>query len=123
MKSHRLLVALAASNAILGVALLAREGGVSAAATPDVVRARALEIVDDAGRVRAQIDVEEGGSVVFRLRDASGELRVKLGADRDGSGLLLANGATEPGVHALAKNEGSMLTLRNKDGRQQVVRP
>ena len=34
---------------------------------------------------------------------------MKLGAGKDGSGLLLANDANEPGVHILAKDSGSSL--------------
>ena len=38
-------------------------------------------------------------------------------------GLLLANDATEPGVHILAKAEGSSIRVVNKDGRQRVIAP
>ena len=48
---------------------------------------------------------------------------MKLGAAEGGSGLLLANDATEPGVHLLAKAAGSSLRLVNKDGREQVIVP
>jgi hypothetical protein len=48
---------------------------------------------------------------------------VKLGADKDGSGLLLLNGSTEPGVHMLAKNNGTTLTLTNKGGQRRVITP
>lgn len=61
--------------------------------------------------------------VVFRLRDAAGEVRVKMGAARDGSGLLLLDGATEPGVHLLAKSTGASLTLGNTRGRRRVITP
>ena len=90
---------------------------------PSVVRARALELVDDKGVVRAQIDVEASGEVVLRLRDQDGTIRVKLGAGRDGSGLLLNNEATEPGLHALATRSGTSLKLRNSDGSERVLTP
>jgi hypothetical protein len=48
---------------------------------------------------------------------------VKLGAARDGSGLLLANDATEPGIHLLAGARGSSIRVANKDGREQVITP
>jgi hypothetical protein len=48
---------------------------------------------------------------------------VKLGAGKEGSGLLLANDATEPGVHILAKATGSSIRVVNKDGRQQLIAP
>jgi hypothetical protein len=49
---------------------------------------------------------------------------VKLGASETGSGLLLNNGATEPGVHALAQNGGvATITLHGKDGKKTVLAP
>jgi hypothetical protein len=89
---------------------------------PNVVRAQAIELVDGHGRVRAQLNVESSGEVVFRLRDSSGVIRVKLGASEDGSGLLLANEATEPGVHILAKRNGTSLTVRRGE-RSHVITP
>ena len=38
-------------------------------------------------------------------------IRVKLGASEEGSGLLLINHLTEPGVHILADQNGTSLTL------------
>jgi hypothetical protein len=76
-------------------------------ASPDasqspLLRGRALELVDEHGTIRARLNVEPGGAVVFRMTDAKGTIRDKLGADTDGSGLLLANDATAPGIHLLA---------------------
>ena len=42
------------------------------------------ELVDDSGQVRANLKVETGDEVVFRLRDAKGTVRFKLGASEDG---------------------------------------
>lgn len=60
---------------------------------------------------------------MFRLLDQQGTIRVKLGAGTDGAGLLLANDATEPGVHILAKASGSSVRVVNKDGRERVIAP
>jgi hypothetical protein len=89
----------------------------------DILRGRALELVDEGGKTRARIDVEPSGEVVFRLLDQQGTIRVKLGAGKEGSGLLLANDATEPGVHILAKDTGSSIRVVNKDGRQRLIAP
>jgi hypothetical protein len=89
-----------------------------AAEAPDVLRARAIELVDERGQVRAQLEVEDSGEVVFRLRDSEGTIRVKLGAAKDGSGLLLLDEKTEPGVHLLAKDDGTSLTLSDGAGRR-----
>jgi hypothetical protein len=91
--------------------------------TVDTVRVRVFELVDDRGKVRSRISVEPGGEVVFRLLDQDGTIRVKLGGGRDGSGLVLLNDATEPGVHLLAKAAGSTVRVVNKDGRERLLAP
>jgi len=50
-------------------------------------------------------------------------LGLKLGASEEGSGLLLLNESTEPGVHILAKRTGTRVTLTGKGGQQRVIRP
>ncbi len=122
MSRNRLLIGLTAINATLLAAQLARAGRASAASAVHTVRARAIELVDDRGRVRAQLEVEPGGEAVFRLRDDAGEIRVKLGADREGSGLLLLDGSTEPGIHMLAGGSGTSIALK-KGGQRRVVTP
>jgi hypothetical protein len=94
-----------------------------------VLRTRRLEVVDERGQVRSRINVEPDGQVVLRMVDRSGTIRVKLGADEGGSGLLLLDEATEPGVHIISRRTGTeaqrtttSLTLR-AGGQQQVIRP
>ena len=41
----------------------------------------------------------------------------------DGSGLLLANDATEPGVHLLATSKGSSIRVVNDNGRERLIAP
>ena len=123
MSLQRITIALTGVNLALLLSALTQGRVVSQPGSPPVVRASALELVDDRGKVRARLNLEPGGEVVFRLMDQSGTIRVKMGAGEDGSGLLLANDATEPGVQILAKAEGSSLQLANKDGRQQVITP
>jgi hypothetical protein len=86
------------------------------------LRATAIELVDEHGRVRAQLNVESNGEAVFRLRDSKGQVRVKLGADGEGSGLLLLDGATEPGIQMLAQSGGTSVTL-TKGGQRRVITP
>jgi hypothetical protein len=89
MNTLGIAAALSALNlAILaGAAIQARPAGAQDA--EDVLRGRALELVDEHGKIRARLDVDQEGTI-----------RVKLGAGKDGSGLLLANDATEPGASA-----------------------
>lgn len=63
-----------------------------------VVRAERIELIDQKGTVRGQFNVEEDGEVLLRLRDEAGQVRVKLGASGQGSGLLLLDDKTAPGV-------------------------
>ena len=116
--AHSLLVLILAGIAV----------GVSTAQTDraseniSVLRAQKIELVDAQGVTRARLSSEPGGEVVLRLMGANGELRVKLGASNDGSGLLLANAATEPGVHLLAQRTEA--TLRLKEGeREKLLEP
>lgn len=87
--------------------------------TFDKISVQEFELLDKNGERRASIRVEPGGDVVFRMSDATGTIRVKLGAGEDGSGLVLLNDATNPGLHALAKKNGTSLTLIDKDGRKR----
>jgi hypothetical protein len=107
-----------------GVALVALSALLRADAqsASNVLRAEAIELVDQRGRVRAQLNVESSGEVVLRLRDSTGTIRVKLGASDDGSGLLLANEATEPGIHMLATRGRTSLTVQRGE-RRQVINP
>jgi hypothetical protein len=122
MTGHRITVALSLLNLAL---LVAAASGTRPESAPDpaVLRGSALELVDQQGKARATIRVESSGEVVLRLFDQQGTIRVKLGAGTDGSGLVLNNDATEPGVHLLAKSAGSSVRVTNKDGHQRVVAP
>lgn len=123
MRLHRITLALTALNlALLLTGLTYGQSAIRQDPAP-LVRARALELVDDRDRVRARLNVESDGEVVFRLLDQKGTIRVKLAAGEDGSGLLLANQATEPGVHMLAKPAGTSLRLVNADGKELVLQP
>jgi hypothetical protein len=123
MNTLRIAVALGALNLaiLVGAAVHTRTAGVQG--VEGILRGRALELVDEGGKTRARINVERNGEVVFRLLDQEGTIRVKLGAGKEGSGLLLANDATEPGVHILAKATGSSIKVVNKDGRERVIAP
>jgi hypothetical protein len=114
---------LLALGVLLGVLLHRRPAAAQAAAqgVSPVVRARAIELVDGRSQVRARLDVESDGQVVFRLMDARGTIRVKLGASEEGSGLVLLDASTEPGVHLLAKGTGTSLTLRQGEQRRVIT--
>jgi hypothetical protein len=127
MKSQRFVMAFTLVNSVLLltslVLFVAQSRPTSAKGIPPVLRAHALELVDENGEVRAQFTVEDSGVGVLRLRDETGTIRVKLGADQEGSGLLLLNDETEPGIQMLADSTGTTVTLTAKDGAQQVIVP
>jgi hypothetical protein len=123
MKMNRLAVILTIVNLAVLVFVLAQNRTTAASTSSDVLRVRVFELVDEHGQVRAQLNVEDNGEVVFRLRDADGTIRVKLGAAEDGSGLVLLNDLTEPGIQLLAGQDGASLTLAEQGKAGRVIRP
>jgi hypothetical protein len=123
MRVRSLLTVLTGVNLALLIWLVAagREAVAGQGVVP-VIRASAIELVDDNGVVRAQLIASTGGETLLRMRDARGEVRVKLGASEEGSGLLLADQSTEPGLHILAKSGATSLTLTDTNGPRRVIR-
>ena len=122
MKTQVSIIGLIALNVVLLLCIAAQPKPDSQQGVQSIVRARAIELVDDKGRVRASLNVATNGEAVFRMRDADETIRLKLGASKDGSALLLLDDSTNPGLHVLAKH-GTTLTLFNPDGRKRVVEP
>ena len=85
----------------------------------DKISVKEFEVINSSGKQRASIKVEEDGEVVFRLHDAQGTIRVKVGAGENGSGLVLLDGDTNPGVQVLAKKTGSSITVLGTDGKKK----
>jgi hypothetical protein len=67
--------------------------------------------------------IEESGQVVLRMLDETGTIRVKIGADTDGSGLVLLNDASEPGIQMLAQHDETVIRLNSKDGAASLELP
>jgi len=131
MKLQRLLIALTLANFVLLLFGLAQMRPVAAQGVPRVLRAHALEIIDEQGRVRASITVNPPAtvgsrdypeSVLLRLADSRGGPGVKLSASKDGSGLRLGDGS-ETGIDVTAKTTGSFVRVTNADGRTQLLKP
>jgi hypothetical protein len=99
------------------------ERATGAGQAPAVLRARAIELVDQRGRVVAQLHVGEDGGGNLRLRSADGSVRVKLGATADGSGLLLFDKHVEPAVWLVANESGTSATLAEKGKEKRIIRP
>lgn len=137
MQTQRLLIVLTAVNlGLLGYQLL--QPRVSLAATADVpavIRARALEIVDDRGKIRASLSVIpedpkvmwEGKPypeiVLLRLMSPDGRPNVKLGATRLGSGLVIGGESNPTYVQVKAEGGESTVKLIDKNGLERVIKP
>jgi hypothetical protein len=137
MKIQRLLIALTIVNFVLLVFSLARPGAAGAQGIAPVLRGRALEIVDDRGRVRASIAVYPADpkvkmpdgttgypeTVLLRLTTSKGRPNVKLAAKEDGAALVLGGESDPTYVQILAEGLSTSLKLINKDGREQLIKP
>ncbi len=136
MKIQPLLVALTLVNLVLlTLALAQMRPAVAAEDVAPVLRGRALEIVDDRGKVRASINVlpastQKDGeryaeTVLLRLITERGRPSVKIGASEQSAGLALVGptGTKETYVQLGANGTVSSLTLKNEDGREQIVKP
>jgi hypothetical protein len=139
MKTQRLALALTILNLLLLAVLLLRVStAVAVAAQQDVVpvlRGRALEIVDDQGRVRSQILITKptttdgkhySEGALFRLIDPNGRPAVKIGGSADGSGISLAGDSEKrewSGIQILSDGPTVSLKLTNRNGRVQVITP
>lgn len=122
--------------ALLVILLLPRIAPVHADdAVPPVVKARAFELVDENGRVRATLNIQPatrqpGGetspeTVLLRLITERGRPSVKIAASEQSSGLSFAGptGTRDTYVILESRNRASSLKLRNENGREQVVAP
>jgi hypothetical protein len=134
MKSRHAIVALVAVNLALLVFQVAHGRPSPTGDAP--VRARSFELVDDQGRVRAELKVypaqpnvkmPDGTTgfpeeVQLRLISSKGGPNVKLAAIEDGAGLSMAN---ENGyVQILSRTKDDpFVKIVTKDGRQQVLKP
>ena len=137
MKTQRLLTILTAVNlGLLGYQAL--QPRLASAASPDVpavLRARALEIVDAQGRIRASLAVLPEDpkviwngkpypeTVLLRLISAEGRPNVKLGASRMGAALLVGGEANPTYIQVLAEGGKSTLKMINHDGAERLITP
>ncbi len=128
MKTQRFTIILVILNLGLLSLVLTRDHPVLAQEQAQILRARGLELIDDAGQVRASFILES--EAVLRLFDANGTIRVKLAAGSTGSGLVLLDENTELGVQIIARREATPTTanttsisLTGSDGQRRVITP
>jgi hypothetical protein len=136
MKTHRAVIALVVLNLVLLTVQLAHSRPVARNAIAPVLRGSALELVDEHGRVRAEIKVlpalpdvkmPDGTtgypeSVQLRLISSTGSPHVKLGASEDGAGLVLG-GEKNAYVQILSRGTEPFVKIINGAGKEQVIKP
>ena len=134
-KLQRLTIILTAFNLILLAFGLVQLRPAAAQEAAPVLRARALEIVDDQGRVRAEIKVlpaqptlkmPDGTTgypetVQLRLISSQGSPHVKLVTTEDGSGLVL--GGEKGQTQLLSRGMDPFIKIVTKDGRERTIKP
>jgi hypothetical protein len=137
MKTQRFAIGLTILNLFILMSALFHANSAAPPEIPQVLRAHALEIVDDQGRVRAMIKVFPADpnvkmpdgttgypeSVLLRLINSKGAPNVKIGASEDGSGLNLGGESNPTHIQMLARGSKTSITLVNHDGREQVIKP
>jgi hypothetical protein len=135
MRTQRMVVALIIVNLLLLTVQLAHSRP-AIDPVPAVLRGRALELVDDKGRVRAEIKIlpaqpdakmPDGTrgypeAVQLRLISSTGSPHVKLVAPEDGSALVLG-GQRGAYVQILSRADAPFMKVREAGGRESVVRP
>jgi hypothetical protein len=140
MKGSRLMLALTTVNIAVLLLGIAQHAGPSVAQPADpapapVLRARAFELVDQQGRVRATLavlpattsaaGVPSQETVLLRLITERGRPSVKIGASEQSAGMSLAGPTGTRDSYAILQADGitSSLKLRAENGREQLFRP
>src|SRR5262249_53959894 len=137
MNWQRVAVILTVVNLVVLLFVLTRGQPVAAEAVAPVLRGRALEIVDEQGHVRAQISFFQrrptvrnpGGTtgypetVLLRRNKSKGRPTVKIATPEDGSGIYFGGDSDPTGIHLLARGAKTSVTLTDKDGRKQAIKP
>src|SRR3954469_2122310 len=133
MKTQRFLIGLTVLNILVLMSNMFRANSATNPEIAPVLRGRALEIVDDQGRVRAMIKIfppdpkvkmPDGSTgypetVLLRLIDSKGRPNVKIAATEDGSAINVGGESDPTGIQLLARGDTSSLKLSDKDGKQK----
>jgi hypothetical protein len=137
MKTQRFVIGLTVLNLLVLMSNLFRANSATNPEIAPVLRGRALEIVDDQGRVRAMIKIfppepntkmPDGTigypeTVLLRLINSKGAPNVKIAATEDGSGVSLGGDSNPTHIQLLARGTNTSVKLVNKDGKQKLLKP
>ena len=135
MSLQRSLLVLTLVNVAVLIFALATMRPVVAQGVTPVLRGRALEIVDAQDRVRASITVLPAGTsahgdrypetVLLRLITERGRPSVKISTSEEAAGVGLAGPSNTKDTYVILESKGtsSSLTMKDENGREQVVKP
>lgn len=137
MRYQRTLLAITIINALLLLLSVNRTAAVAEREVAPVLRGRALEIVDERGRVRASISILPADStvkmpdgttgypetVLLRLITSEGRPNVKIATTERGAGGLFSGEDDPTYVQILAEGPRTSMKLSDKDGRVRVLKP
>jgi len=133
MKTPRVAIGLTVINLVLLIFLVAQLYRVSAREVAPVLRGRALQIVDDQDRIRAEILVHGPETlngktypetVLFRMATPQRAPLMKLTVSENGSALGLSDDSHPGGIQLYAnRDKGNFVKVVNRDGREQLMKP
>jgi len=135
MKIQRLLILLTLVNLVLLIVTIAQMRPATAQTVAPMLRGRGLQIVDERGKVRASIQVLPASTqangelsaetVLLRLITEKGRPSVKIASSEQSAGLALVGPSNTQNTYVQlgAKGTISSLTLKNEDGREQIIKP
>jgi len=135
MKVQRLLVVLTVVNLVLLIVTLVRIRPAAAETVAPMLRGRGLQIVDERGQIRASIQVlpasaQKDGelsaeTVLLKLITEKGRPSVKIASSEQSAALALVGPSNTERTYVQlgAKGTTTALTLKNEDGREQVIKP
>lgn len=136
MKTPRFAIGLAVFNLLVLMIVLFQADSAPMPDVAPVLRGRAFELVDDHGRVRAELKVlpaqpdlkmpdGSGGypeTVQLRLITSQGGPNVKLATTEDGAGLTIGGASGAGYVQILSRGTNPpFIKLVDKDGREREV--
>jgi hypothetical protein len=134
MKTLRFTTFLTALNVLVLMCVFFRAN--SATTDAPILRCRELYLIDDKGRVRAELKVTPPDpkvkmpdgtlgfpeSVLFRLITSKGAPDIKIGAAEDGGGVVV--GGEGSYVQILSRGTNApFVKIVTKDGREQLMKP
>jgi hypothetical protein len=133
LKLQPMLLALTLINLALFGYAASQQMAVAAPGDDGILRGKALQIVDDAGKVRASIAIypaeklRDGSvypeTVLLRLITADGRPSVKISTTDEGAGMALSDGQGLSYVQVLASGDDPKINVVDKTGAKAAVLP